>query len=220
MTAIQTEDWGLLSYREAYERQMAAVKAVLQGGAERLILCEHPAVLTLGRLADRGHILARDEELARRGVDVIPVNRGGEVTLHAPGQLVVYPILNLQNRKKDLRLYLWKLEHAAIDFLKDFAILADRISGNTGVWSGSRKIVSIGVGVKSWVTFHGLGINVNTDLSFFQLIRPCGLDVRMTSIADLTGRAVVMAEAKERFIAAFNRIFGGPSGSVVSGGAS
>lgn len=216
---MKMEDWGLVDYRQAYQRQKAAVEEVLSGGEERLILCEHPAVLTLGRLSDRSHILASDADLARQGVDVIPVDRGGEVTLHAPGQLVIYPILDLRKRKKDLRLYLWKLEHAAIDFLRDFAILADRISGKTGVWVGQQKIVSVGVGAKTWVTFHGLGINVSTDLALFRLIRPCGLDVRMTSITELTGRAVDMAEAKAGCPAIFRRIFDETPSGEYSGGA-
>ena len=130
------------------------------------------------------------------------------MTLHAPGQLVVYPILNLAQSNRDLRLYMHKLEQVTIALLKSFGIVASRFSGKTGVFVGPDKIASLGIGVRKWVTYHGLGINVNTDLKLFELIKPCGLDVRMTSIARIKGEVVEMNEVKKRLVECFGREFG------------
>ena len=129
------------------------------------------------------------------------------MTLHAPGQLVVYPIFNLNRRGKDLRVYMEALEEVAVDLLKNFGILAISISGKRGVFVGPDKIVSIGVGVRKWVTYHGLGINVNTDLSLFKLIRPCGLDVRMSSMQKIKGHVIDMQDVKLKTIEQFQGHF-------------
>ena len=141
-------------------------------------------------------LLYQRHEIEERGVMITSVDRGGDVTLHAPGQLVVYPIFNLNKYGKDLKAYMEKLEEVAVDLLRNFGILAISISGKRGVFVGPEKIISIGVGVRKWVTYHGLGINVNTDLSLFNLIKPCGLDVRMTSMQKLKGHAVPMRDVK------------------------
>ena len=192
------EDLGLIDYDAAWIRQEAAVAQVQAGGPQRVLICEHPPLLTLGRLAAPEHILFPQAELEEAGIRVLRVNRGGEVTLHAPGQLVVYPILYLPFYGKDLKKYLHNLEQVAIDLLKDFDIVADRFLGRTGVWFGAKKIVSIGVGVKKWVSFHGLALNVNTDLELFRWIRPCGLNVQMTSMAAIKGQLVPMSDVKQR----------------------
>lgn len=195
----EVQDLGLIDYDAAYRIQKESVARVLAGGAQTIVLCEHPAVITLGRLAQEANILDR-EAIERLGIRVVPIDRGGDVTLHAPGQLVVYPILNLAQSSRDLRLYIRKLEQVAIDLLRSFGIVANRISGKTGVFVGLNKIVSMGIGVRKWVTFHGLGINVNTDLRLFDLIKPCGLDVRMNSMARLKGEALKMGEIKDRVV--------------------
>lgn len=200
-------DLSLVDYEATYVLQKKNVEEVIAGRPERVLLCEHPAVLTLGRMADESFILISKEELALRGIKVLAIDRGGEVTLHAPGQLVVYPILDLTRRGKDLRAYIRRLEEAAIEFLRSFEITAGRVPGKTGVWVGSQKIVSIGVGVKKWVTFHGMAINMNMDLSLFSLIKPCGLDVAMTSMARIKGRAINSQIAKQRFAEVFLRYF-------------
>jgi lipoate-protein ligase B len=141
-------------------------------------------------------VLADSRELERRGIDLLRIDRGGEVTLHAPGQLVIYPILRLERFHQDLKDYLLKLEELVIDLLRDFGIVANGLAGNRGVWVGERKIASIGIGVKRWVSFHGLALNVNTDLKLFTLIRPCGLTVEMTSLNQLLGREVDMGQLK------------------------
>ncbi len=229
----EVRDLGLIDYAAAYGIQKECVARVLAGGAQVLFLCEHPAVITLGRLAQEANVLDL-ETIRRQGIRVIPIDRGGDVTLHAPGQLVVYPILNLAQSTRDLRLYMHKLEQVTIALLKSFGIVASRISGKTGVFVGSDpsirpttttggltqdfaqeseygeglKIASLGIGVRKWVTYHGLGINVNTDLKLFELIKPCGLDIRMTSIARIKGEVVEMSEVKKRLVECFGREFG------------
>jgi lipoate-protein ligase B len=158
-------------------------------------------------LGKEEHILYSPEELKARQVSVVRIDRGGEVTLHSPGQLVIYPIINLNSYGKDLKVYLEGLEQVAIDLLHDFGILATRIEGQRGVWVGKDKIASIGVGVRRWVTYHGLAINVNTDLDLFRLIRPCGLDVQMTSISRLEKKKIDITEVKEKFLNHFCRHF-------------
>ncbi len=200
-------DLGLIDYQSAYELQKNAVGEVIAGKPERIFLCEHPTVLTLGRLADENYILAPWEELTRRGIAVVAIDRGGEVTLHSPGQLVVYPILDLKKHGKDIKLYMHRLEEAAIVFLREYGIASSRNPGKTGVWLGPRKIASIGVGVKKWVSFHGIGININTDLELFSLINPCGLGVTMTSVKEIRGENIDFQKAKRDFAAILTRHF-------------
>ena len=194
------EDWGIINYAEGYERQKEYVQRVVEGAEDHLIFCEHPSVLTLGRMTNPESLLYQRKEIEGRGVMVTSVDRGGDVTLHAPGQLIVYPIFNLNRHGKDLKVYMEKLEEVAVDLLRNFGILAISISGKRGVFVVRDKIISIGVGVRKWVTYHGLGINVNTDLSLFNLIRPCGLDVRMTSMQKLKGFPVPMNDVKAKII--------------------
>lgn len=200
-------DAGLIDYAAGYQMQKKAVEDVLAGGRDRLILCEHTPVLTLGRMSKESFILAPRQELQSRGIDIIKIDRGGEVTLHAPGQLVVYPILDLRKHGKDLKLYMHRLEETAIRFLKIFGISSSRNPGKTGVWVGSQKIVSIGVGVKKWVAFHGAGINLNTDLSLFRLINPCGLGAAMTSVSRIAGREIDVNRAKNIYAGIFRDEF-------------
>jgi lipoate-protein ligase B len=207
---MNVKDLGLIDYRQAWALQQEYVEKVVQDRDQGyLLLCEHPPVLTLGRLADRSHILYSENELQERRIAIIPIDRGGEVTLHAPGQLVVYPIFNLESYGKDLHHYLHKLEDAGIDFLTLFGIVGNRISGKTGVWVGDQKVMSIGIGVRKWVSFHGIAMNVNTDLALFRLIRPCGMDVQTTSVSRELNCPVEMADAKEKMVVVFKKIFGG-----------
>lgn len=201
---LQIEDWGLIEYQQAYARQRRIVDEVIAGGQGRLVFCEHPPVLTLGRMTNPDSLLFTRDQIQERGVDVVSIDRGGDVTLHSPGQLVVYAIMDLNKNGRDLKAYLEKLEQVTIDLLKDFGILAISIPGQRGVFVGRDKIVSIGVGVRKWVTYHGLGINVSTDLSLFDLIKPCGLSVRMTSMQKLLGRPVEMKDVHKAFISHFH----------------
>ena len=182
---LYVRDLGIIDYHKAYDMQCEAVDNVIKGEASTLFMCEHPAVFTLGRLASSKHILSSENEINKIGVDIVRINRGGEVTFHGLGQLVVYPIFRLQDFDKDLRHYMEQLEQVAIDLLQYFGIVANRVSGQRGVWAGTKKIASIGIGVRKWVSFHGMAINVNTDLTYFKMIKPCGLDVSMTSMQQI-----------------------------------
>ena len=204
---IVVEDWGLVNYLESYDRQKKCVQSVIAGSEDHLILCEHPAVLTLGRMTNPQSLLYQRKEIEERGVMVTSVDRGGDVTLHAPGQLIVYPVFNLNKHGKNLKAYMEKLEEVAVDLLKNFGILAMSIGGQRGVFVGPDKIISIGVGVRKWVSYHGLGINVNTDLSLFDMIKPCGLNVRMTSMQKLKGHAVAMEHVKTKVVEQFQKEF-------------
>ncbi len=203
---FQTEDWGLIGYQEAYARQKAIVEGVMNGEPDRLIICEHPAVLTLGRMTHPDSLLYTRENILAQGIEIYPIDRGGDVTLHAPGQLIVYPIINLSQHGKDLKKYMQVLEQVAVDLLNSFGILAESIEGKRGVFTANRKIVSIGVGVRKWVSFHGLGINVSTDLALFRFIKPCGLDVMMTTMARELGKNVEMKDVKAGIVRLFEQV--------------
>lgn len=186
-------DLGVLPYGLALDLQRDVAKARLNGALTEdvLLLVEHPPVITLGRSTKQGNLLASLDLLASRGVELFDVERGGDITFHGPGQLVGYPILDLQAHTPDLHWYLRELEELMIRTLAKWEIVASRNVGKTGVWVASRKIASIGVHARQWVTWHGFALNVTTDLSYFDLMVPCGIpDVRMTSVeGELRGRA-------------------------------
>ena len=174
-----------------------------------LLLVEHDPVITLGRSTKASSLPLSVDELTRRGFEVFEVERGGDVTLHAPGQLVGYPIFQLRDHRPDLHWYLRQLEEALIVGLAVLGIAAERNPGLTGVWTGGRKIASIGIHVKQWVTFHGFALNVTTALDLFDLIVPCGIQgVRMTSVAEEIGpRTGLDAEVRAAVVAAFGTVF-------------
>jgi lipoate-protein ligase B len=179
-------DLGHRAYAGTLELQRTLCRRRLAGELDRdlLLLVEHEPVITLGRATRATSLPLAGAELERRGVAVVEVERGGDVTYHGPGQLVGYPILQLREHREDLHWYLRQLEAALISTLAGLGIAAGRNPGLTGVWTGGRKIASIGIHVKQWVTFHGFALNVSTDLRGFDLIVPCGIrDVVMTSVA-------------------------------------
>ena len=197
---IRVEYWGSIQYPESYTRQRQIVEDVLAGEDNRLIFCEHPPVITLGRLTKPDSLIYTRDEIQAQGIAIIPVDRGGDVTMHMPGQLVVYIIVNLNKYGKDLKIYMQRLEQVAVDLLKSFGILAISIEGKRGVFVGDKKIVSIGIGVRKWVAFHGLGINVNNDLSLYRYIKPCGLDVQMTNITQMSKSPVTISDVQKEFL--------------------
>lgn len=204
----QIIDLGQVNYDHAYEIQKSFLGKVREGHDPVVILCEHPVTLTFGRLGKEENLLIPRHELDRMSISVHRIDRGGDLTLHCPGQLVAYPIIDLsKDSGRDLRLYLRKLEQVAIDLLKGFDILAARLKGLTGVWYEDKKIVSLGVGVRKWISYHGMAINVNTDLKLFSMLRPCGLDVQMTSIAEIKNKNIDMAMVKENFVQVFEKNF-------------
>lgn len=176
---------GTMPYAEALELQRSVAARRISGDIPEdvLLLVEHPPVVTLGRSSKTAHLTASPELLKLRGVELFEVERGGDVTFHGPGQLVGYPIIDLKRHKQDLHWYLRTVEQALIDTLEALGIAAGRNTGYTGVWTGGKKIASIGVHARDWVTWHGFALNVSTDLSYFDLIVPCGIqDVAMTSV--------------------------------------
>jgi len=200
---------GLVEYGKALTLQRVLAQARIGGEVgDLLLLLEHPPVVTLGRGARREHLLMDPERLQGRGIAVFEVERGGDVTYHGPGQLVGYPILDLSLYSRDLHRYMRNLEEVLILALKDFGIGAERRQGLTGVFVQDRKIASLGVHVKRWVSWHGFALNVTTDLSFFDLIVPCGLQgVEMTSLEACLGRRVPLEEVIERVILHFQGVF-------------
>ena len=215
-TRLGVLDLGRRGYLETLELQRALCRRRLAGELDRdlLVLVEHEPVVTLGRGTRATSLPLAPAELSRRGVRVIEVERGGDVTFHGPGQLVGYPILHLSEHREDLHWYLRQLEAALIAGLGELGIRAERNPGLTGVWTGGRKIASIGVHVKQWVTFHGFALNVANDLRGFDLIVPCGIrDVVMTSVAKELGDgasagAELGARARDAVIDAFGLAFG------------
>jgi lipoyl(octanoyl) transferase len=195
---------GMVDYMAALELQNALVAARIRDAiGDTLLLLEHPHVYTLGRGADASYLTS-----ATGDVPVHRVSRGGQVTYHGPGQIVGYPIVKLAGARRDVSRYLRKLEQALIATLGDYDIEATRRDGMTGVWAGSRKIASIGVGIRRWVTMHGFALNVTTDLSYFDAIVPCGIEgCRMTSIAALGNPQVTVAETSATIEHAFAAAF-------------
>ncbi len=199
-TVPATLDWGRTAYADAWRRQEELVAARNDGRApDTLVFTEHDPVFTMGvRRGAEAHLLWGEAELARRGIALVTTNRGGDITYHGPGQVVGYPIVNLAPRK-DLHAYLRFLEDVMIASVGRFGLTAGRNPGKTGIWIERRKIAAIGVAVKKWTTFHGFALNVNTDLTPFTGIIPCGItaaDGTVTSMRAELGRDVDLAEVK------------------------
>ena len=213
MDELWVERLGILGYAEALELQRRVARARISGAIAEdvLLLVEHPPVVTLGRSAKEKNLLVSPQFLAARGVELFEVERGGDVTFHGPGQLVGYPIIDLKRHKRDLHWYLRQVEEALIVALGELGIAAGRNPGLTGVWTGNatRKIASIGVHARDWVTWHGFALNVSVDLSYFDLMVPCGIEaVTMTSIARELGPAAPGIEVVRRSVSqAFGRVF-------------
>lgn len=191
MPRLIIQDLGRRAYGEVLELQRALCRQRIAGEIDEdiLLLVEHDPVVTLGRGTRAASLPLPKPELERRGVEVFEVERGGDVTFHGPGQLVGYPVVDLRQHREDLHWYLRRLEAGLIAGLGRLGVEAEPNPGLTGVWTRGRKIASIGIHVKQWVTFHGFALNVSTDLSYFDLIVPCGIkDVTMTSVARERGR--------------------------------
>jgi lipoate-protein ligase B len=197
-----------MEYGAAYHVQKETELAVRDGREpDTLLLVEHPHVLTVGRRATHDGILAAPELLADRGVAVHETNRGGKMTYHGLGQLVGYPVINLSPEREDVHRYVRDLEEVLIRAMQDFRIETFRIEGLTGVHTARGKVAAIGVHIARWVTTHGFALNVNTDLSFFNLIVPCEGEP-VTSMKEILGRELPLAEVEERVVARFAEVFG------------
>jgi lipoyl(octanoyl) transferase len=208
---LWTVPLGRVAYEEALELQRHIARDRISGALPQdvLLLVEHPPVVTLGRAFKGKHLIASPEFLRSKGVELFEVERGGDVTFHGPGQLVGYPIVDLKRHRLDLHWYLRTIEEALINTLADYKIVAERNPSFTGVWTKGKKIASIGVHARDWVTWHGFALNVTTDLSYFDLMVPCGIDgVVMTSIArELGTDDVSMPDVIDRVSAAFGAAF-------------
>tara|TARA_B100000945_G_scaffold92942_1_gene72582 strand:- start:1287 stop:1928 length:642 start_codon:yes stop_codon:yes gene_type:complete len=204
-SGIFVKDLGIRSYQEVWDLQKDFQKKRIEKRLDdTLILVEHEPVYTLGKNANKNHLLqSRD-----RSINVYDIERGGDITFHGPGQLVGYPIIDLSYYRRSVSWYMRRLEQLAIDVLKDFGISASRIKGLTGVWVGEEKIAAQGVRISRWVTMHGFSLNVNPDISFYDGIIPCGIfDHGITSMEELLGRSQDMDDVKAMVVEKFNNLF-------------
>lgn len=220
-------DLGLIDYKEAWDRQTDLFNKILAVKSENrklpdaqqqptdnyLLFCEHPHVYTLGKSGDETNLLIKKEELSNIGATYYHINRGGDITYHGPGQLVVYPVIDLENFFTDIHQYMRLLEEAVIQTLKEFSIDSGRIAGLTGVWldaetNKARKICAMGVKTSRWVTLHGLALNVNTDLSYFNHMIPCGInDKAVTSLDKEVGQPIEMSRVASVLKDKFAKLF-------------
>ncbi len=224
--AVYVKDLGNMEYGEAWRFQDSLLlentnkKIKLAKGEEaaetihHLLFCEHPPVYTLGKSGKEEHVLISKEELAKRNIGYYPTNRGGDITFHGPGQVVGYPIIDLEKFFTDIGRYLRCLEDVIILTLAHYGLKGDRSPGETGVWLDpsnkmmARKICAMGVRCSRWVTMHGFALNVNTDLNYFSSIVPCGIpDKQVTSLQKELGREVDMVEVKELIMKNFEQVF-------------
>jgi len=209
MRDLAVRDLGRIGWRSAATLQEQLVEQRKRGEIpDTLLFAEHPHVVTLGRNAHRENVLASEEVLSRSGIALEQTNRGGDVTYHGPGQVVGYPIVNLNEWKRDVHLYARALEDVLIATLAEFGIAAERSSGMTGVWTGGAKIAAIGVHISRWVTSHGFALNVSTDLSYFGYIVPCGLHKPVTSMRVLgveVARETILDRLSRNFEQYFDR---------------
>jgi len=202
-------DLGLMDYQKAWDLQHQLwSKRVESQIPDGILILEHPHVITLGRRGTRSHLLVSLEVLEALKIPLFHVERGGEATYHGPGQIVVYPIFNLKEYGYRVVQYIYQLEEAILHLLSDFGVEGRRNPSNRGVWVKDEKIASIGVTIKRFVSFHGLSLNYETDLKYFELINPCGLKgIKMTSMAKILGNRVSRKELVEGIFFHFKQIF-------------
>lgn len=228
---VQFEDLGLRPYKEIWDYQEKLLKqntdsklAARLAGADaasdmtstthHLLFVEHTPVYTLGKSGDEKHVLINNEERERRGIDYFHINRGGDITFHGPGQLVGYPILDLEKFKTDLGWYLRSLEEVIILTMAEYGLKGERSPGETGVWldpfvkGKERKICAMGIKCSRWITMHGFAFNVNTDLDYFSFIVPCGIENKqVTSLQEELGKEISLDEVKQKVKKNFEKIF-------------
>lgn len=231
MNIVNYKDLGLIEYGEAWDYQESIMKQGLDIKAERfniktedettlqpishnLFLCQHPHVYTLGKSGTIENLLINNDRMKELGVTFYKTNRGGDITYHGPGQMVAYPVLDLEQMKTDLGWYMRSLEESIIKTIAHYGIKGERLEGSTGVWIDAtipgkqRKICAMGVKCSRWLTMHGLALNINSDLDFFNFIVPCGItDKGVTSIEKEIGRKVDEIEVRNHFLKAFEEVF-------------
>lgn len=201
---------GLTDYKKALNIQLDLLdKRKNNLIPDTLILLQHPPTITIGRGGDLKNLLVSQSYLKDRGIYFEQISRGGDITFHGPGQIVAYPIMDLNSLGRDIHKYLRSLEYLIIDMLKNYGIKATGLKDVTGVWANEKKIASIGIGVKRWITYHGFAININNDLNYYDMIIPCGLSkVRMTNVTteSATGK-VAIENANDYIIESFSKTF-------------
>ncbi len=207
---------GLTNYSKALDIQLSLLEKRKNNLIpDTLILLEHPPTITIGRGGNLDNLLVSETHLNNNGIYFEKVSRGGDITFHGPGQIVGYPIMNLNYMEKDIHKYLRALEYLIVDVLKQYNIKASSFKGITGVWTNGKKIASIGIGVKRWITYHGFALNINNDLNYFDMIIPCGLNkVRMTNIINESNMEDISINKTNDFISksfskTFNREYSG-----------
>jgi len=211
MDGLRVYKLGSVPYKKALELQLSLLEKRKHGEiGDTLLLLEHPPTFTMGRRGKLEHLLMDHNELVTNSIHFQTIGRGGDITYHGPGQLVVYPIFDLSNYNKDIHKYLRNLEDVIIATLKNFSIRGERNKAYTGVWVNGEKLASIGIGVKKWISYHGFALNVNTDLSYFEKIVPCGIkDVKVTSIKKLLGNEedIGMCIVENSIVETFSEVF-------------
>ena len=195
-------DLGISEYKESYRIQRETAEKVAAGmRGNTLIITEHKKVITIGRTGSDSNVFKSE------GMDVLKIDRGGDVTYHGPGQLVAYPIFKFEKEARDIHNFFGYMEDVGINFLNKYGVSAEAKPGLRGVWTGDGKIGSIGIGIKKWVTYHGMAININTDMTPFSFINPCGVaGIRMTSLEILLGKKIDIGDAKFRLRDSFEEV--------------
>ncbi len=223
---VEFKDLGIIEYGDAWKYQEEVLTSntslkmqkakghAVEETRHLLLFCEHPPVYTLGKSGKEEHVLISKEELIQRNIGYYPTNRGGDITFHGPGQIVGYPIFDLEKFKTDIGWYLRSLEEVIILTLADYGLKGERSAGETGVWLDpdvkikARKICAMGVRCSRWVTMHGFALNVNTDLQYFNLIVPCGIpDKQVTSLEKELGKKVDLEEVKGKILTYVEQVF-------------
>lgn len=214
---ILSFDCGLIPYKQAYEIQIQLFELIKsKSGPGAILMLEHDPVITVGSNKNLKNLLVTEEKLRLKDIELVQSDRGGDITVHAPGQIVCYTIINLALLQKDLSFYVYNLEEVIIDVLKKFEIHPTRIKGCRGVFVNGHKIASIGLKVKKWITFHGFSLNVNNDLKYFDYIIACGLrDHPQTSMEKILKRPVKICNVKEQIIESFGNIFKIPVNKIM-----
>ena len=206
---MKLENWGEIDYRQAQQMQLACVDEAIGKHEEKIIICSHPPVVTLGKRTQRKDVQGWQG-------DIVDTERGGRATYHGPGQIVIYPIINLQCRNKDIGGYLRNLETAVVETLEDCHLQAKGNLLHTGVWVGGKKIASIGVAVRRWITYHGLAFNLYLDPFAFTGISPCGLEEgAMTGLEELLNCKVSRRDIENKLTGRLSALLQGPIGAVV-----
>ncbi len=219
MNEFKILNLGLTDYKKALNIQLGLLdKRKNNLIPDTLILLEHPPTITIGRGGDLKNLLVSQSYLKDRGIYFEQISRGGDITFHGPGQIVAYPIMDLNSLGRDIHKYLRSLEHLIIDMLKNYGIKATGLKDVTGVWANEKKIASIGIGVKRWITYHGFAININNDLNYYDMIIPCGLSkVMMTNVTteSATGK-VTIEKANDYIIESFSKTFNRKYSGILS----